>query len=364
MFHRQTVFFVACALPLLFAPQLAPNMARELDFWVMWLVAMALIGLPILFAEFALSVRSAQMPWQGMQKLTREADSSVAWRIFAGLSVVLCVMIAASITSRVAVGLATYMPELHQALAVPTFGMSVALMVVVLILSLLKSRLLPIALLLILAGSLIALFDGGLTSGVSVPVMTDMTLGEWGRAVLLALLSVGVGTGLYWFGSVGITAQLGQLNKSMSGMIVPIWLTQLIFGALALLAGSAMITPISFAVAGAGMLGVAAFLLFYAGSQLMSRFGVMIGGTVLLVLGVVFGLLPSGVLTILLSVLGVVTVLVLAVFVGFVMKISHLRKALNFGNETRYNIWRILVRIVVPIALVMAMIGLVAEWLV
>ena len=93
MLHRYTVFFVACALPLLFIGQVAPNMARELDFWLLWVAAMALVGLPVLFAEFALSARSADMPWQGMQKLTREADASIAWRGFALLSVVVAILI-------------------------------------------------------------------------------------------------------------------------------------------------------------------------------------------------------------------------------------------------------------------------------
>lgn len=363
MFHRQMVFFVACALPLLFAQQLAPNMARELDFWLVWLIAMTLIGLPILFVEFALSARSATSPWQGMQKLTREADASVVWRIFAGLSVVLSVMIAANITARVAQGVQAHFPQFDQSINVPSFGLSVGLMVIVLILSLLKSRLLPMALALILIGSLISLFDGGLTSGVSIPVMTELSLGEWGRAVLLALLSVGVGTGLYWFGSSGTAPELVQSKKSLAGMILPIWLTQLIFGSLALLAASAMVTPLSFAVSGVGMIFLAAFLLFYAGGQLMSRFGMVMGGVILLVLGVAFGLLPSSVLIVALSVLGLVSVLVLAVFAGFVMKISHLRKTLNFGSEARYNLWRVLVRIVVPLAIVAALIGLVMEWL-
>ncbi|MDO4441966.1 MAG: hypothetical protein Q4B81_07265 [Moraxella sp.] len=363
MFQRQLMFFVACALPLLFAHQLAPNMARELDFWLIWLVAMSVVGLPILFAEFALSARSGQTPWLGMQKLTREADASMVWRIFAGLSVLISILIAANIVSRVASGFEMHMPQIAQNLGVPSIGITAALVVVVLILSLLKSRLLPVGLLLILAGSLISLFDGGLTSGVSVPVLTQITLGEWGRAVLLALLSVGVGTGLYWFGSASTMPEVVHTKKSLTGMILPIWFTQLIFGSLALLTGSALISPTSFVVASVGMLLVAAFLLSYAGGQLIARFGMVIGGAILLVLGVALGLLPSSVLLIALAVVSLVAVVVLAMFAGFVMKISHLRKTLNFGGELRYNIWRVLVRIVVPVAIVAALVGLATEWL-
>lgn len=363
MFHRYTVFFVACALPLLFAQQLAPNMARELDFWLMWVIAMTLVGLPILFAEFALSARSADAPWLGMQKLTREADVSVVWRVFAGLSVLVSILIAANITLRVAMGFEAQMPNIAQNIGVPSMGMSAVLMVVVLILSLLRAKLLPVGLLLIFTGSLISLFDGGLTSGVSVPVLTEVTPGEWGRAVLLALLSVGVGTGLYWFGSQGTASQVMQAKKSLTGLILPIWFTQLIFGSLALLVGSSMVTPLSFAVTGVGMLLIAAFLLSYAGLQLVARFGLLFGSLILLVLAVLFSPLPSGVLLIALAVISLVAVFVLAVFAGFVMKISHLRKTLNFGSEARYNIWRVLVRILVPIVLISALVGLLIEYL-
>lgn len=363
MFQGKAVFFVACALPLLFAQQLAPNMARELDFWIIWLVAMSMVGLPVLFAEFALSARSRQNPWLGMQTLTREADASVGWRVFAGLSVLIAILIAANITARVATGFYAYMPELANGLSIPSVGIGAGLAVVVLILSLLHARLLVVGLLLVLAGSAISLFDGGLDSGVSVPVLTEVMLGEWGRAVLLALLSVGVGTGLYWFGGVAMTMQAIHNKKSLSGMILPIWLTQLIFGALAILAGSAMVTPTSFIVASIGMLLIAGFLLSYAGSQLVDRFGMMIGSVILLVLAVLFGLLPVGVLYVLLAVLSLLAVLVLAIFAGFVMKISHLRKTFNFKSESRYNVWRVLVRIVVPVALLVALVGLVLEWL-
>lgn len=363
MFHRQTVFFVACALPLLFAHQLAPNMARELDFWLIWLMAMVLIGLPVLFAEFALSARSAQAPWLGMQKLTREADASVLWRIFAVLSVVLCVMVAANITARISSGFYVHFSDFAQSTHIPNFAISAGLMLVVLILSVLKSRLLPIGLLLIAVGALFSLFDGGFGNMISIPVMTKISLSEWSRAVVLALVSVGIGMGLYWFGSTTNAPQLVQSKKSLTGMILPIWLTQLIFGSLALLLGSAMVTPVSFAASSIGAIFMASFLLSYAGGQLISRFGMVMGGLILLVLSLVFGLLPLSVIVMALSVFGLVSVLVLAIFVGFVMKISHLRKTLNFHSEARYNLWRMLIRIVVPASLIFAFIGLVMQWL-
>ena len=361
MLHRYGVFFVACALPLLFVGQLTPSMAHELDFWLLWLVAMTLVGLPVLFAEFALSARSGDAPWQGMQKLTREADAKITWRIFAGLSVLVSMLITASITARIGAGFATHLPQIE--LPVPSMGLSAGLMIVVLILTLLKGRLLPVGLVFVVLGALVSLFDGGVESGITVPMMTATSLSEWGRAVSLALLSVGVGTGLYWFGSVGASSAIYQQKKSLTGFILPVWLTQIIFGSLALLAGSAFVTPTSFLVSALGMILIASFLSYYAVSQLTARFGLVTGVGIGVVGLLIFSAIPAKVMLILLVVLSLIAVLVLAVFSGFIMKISHLRKTFNFQSEGRYNIWRVLVRIAVPLALALALVGWVLEWL-
>ena len=358
MLHRYTVFFVACALPLLFIGQVAPNMARELDFWLLWVAAMALVGLPVLFAEFALSARSADMPWQGMQKLTREADASIAWRGFALLSVVVAILISANISGRIALGAAAQFPSAFQSSGIPMAGIAAGLSVIAVILSLLKTRLLFVGVLLILLGSLLSLFD----SSVSVPVMTEVSLGEWSRAVILALLCVGVGTGLYWFGGMATAPSVMQTKKSLAGYILPVWMTQLIFGSLAILAGSSMVTIPSFVVTSLGMLLISAFLLHYASVQLMARFGI-VAAAVVLVLAILFSIVPVQMTLIVIICLSLAAVLMLSIFSGFVMKISHLRKTLNLSSEMRYNFWRVLVRIVVPIAIIIAVVGLVIEWL-
>lgn len=363
MLSRYTVFFVACALPLLFAHQIAPSMAHELDFWLVWLIAMLMVGLPVLFAEFALSSRSAEGVWVGMQKLTREADAQITWRLFAGLSVLVSMLIAATLTARIGADIHQHLPEFG--LNVPNVGWSAGAMMVALILSLLKSRLLWVGAILAIIGGLISLFDGGLTSGVSVPIMTSVTLGEWARAVSLALLSVGVGTGLYWFLGVDMARQAASQHtkKPLSGLILPIWLTQLIFGAFGLLVGSAFVTPASFMVSGVGMLFIASFLLYYAISQLKDRFGLIKGVTVGVVFAMLLSALPANMALMMVLCISLFAVLVLVLFSGFAMKISHLRKTFNFKSEGRYNIWRVLTRIGVPLAILIAFIGWVGQWL-
>lgn len=99
---------------------------------------MVLVGLPVLFAEFALSARSGDMPWQGMQKLTREADAGLVWRGFALLSVVISILIAANLSGQIAMRAYVHFDMVLQQSGIPIFGMAAGLMVIALILSLLK----------------------------------------------------------------------------------------------------------------------------------------------------------------------------------------------------------------------------------
>ncbi|MEL0028746.1 MAG: hypothetical protein VW625_08825, partial [Perlucidibaca sp.] len=55
--------------------------------------------------------------------------------------------------------------------------------------------------------------------------------------------------------------------------------------------------------------------------------------------------------------------LVLAVFAGWVMKISHVRKALQLPSEAVYNVWRVAIRWVAPIVLVTALVQMLRAWL-
>ena len=77
----------------------------------------------------------------------------------------------------------------------------------------------------------------------------------------------------------------------------------------------------------------------------------------------VLGVLQVYVLWGLTVMLSIISVLVLSVFVGWQMKISHLRKSLNFSSEINYNLWRVAIRIFVPLALLVAMVGWVQIWL-
>ena len=58
---------------------------------------------------------------------------------------------------------------------------------------------------------------------------------------------------------------------------------------------------------------------------------------------------------------GLVICLIYAIFAGWIMKISHLRKSMNFSNEAFYNIWRIAVRVVLPVSIVLAIVAVVGK---
>ena len=64
---------------------------------------------------------------------------------------------------------------------------------------------------------------------------------------------------------------------------------------------------------------------------------------------------------ILLMLWGLLICLIYSIFAGWIMKISHLRKSMNFSNELFYNLWRIAVRIVLPLSIILAMIAIVGQ---
>ncbi|MCP5775362.1 hypothetical protein NL389_36625, partial [Klebsiella pneumoniae] len=65
----------------------------------------------------------------------------------------------------------------------------------------------------------------------------------------------------------------------------------------------------------------------------------------------------SPIFNVVLLVWGLLICLIYALFAGWIMKISHLRKSMNFSSEAFYNIWRIAVRVVLPVGIILAIIA-------
>jgi len=379
MMIRYASYFIAALLPLLLFRWFAPASIGEIDFWLLWLLAMVLVSLPVIYAEIALAYRSVDAPLAGMQKLTREADASPIWRSFGWLAALVSILIAALVISGASTGILAALTELNSAPAVPSFAVAAGLMVIAVLLSLLGVAPLPIGLGLMVIGLVLGVTNGFPNVDFA---MTDTSLNEWARAVALALVSVGAGTGLYWFGQSLTTKQTATAvdvdnynaqnpirsrvknEYRATKLVLPIWLLQLFVGMIALFISGVSLPPVGQLLYWVGVLFVVSYLLHYSTQQLAHKFGLLVGLVLTLVLALVLVIaIPTTWLVGILVIISSVTVLLLSIFAGWQMKISHLRKSLNFGNEAFYNLWRIAIRLVVPVALLLAVIGWVMQWL-
>ena len=378
MMIRYASYFIAALLPLLLFRWFAPVSIGEIDFWLLWLLAMLLVSLPVVYAEIALAYRSAEAPLAGMQKLTREADASTFWRSFGWLAALVSILIAALVISGASTGILAALTELNSVPNVPSFAIAAGLMVIAVLLSLLGVAPLPIGLGLMLIGLLLGVANGLPNIAFA---MTDVSLSEWARAVALALVSVGAGTGLYWFGqnlirkqtvtAVGTDNHNAQTTRNSAApayratkLVLPIWVLQLVVGVVALFISGMALPPIGQLSYWIGVVFVASYLLHYSSQQLAHKFGLLVSVVLTFVLALLLVVaIPTNWLVGILVIISSIAVLLLSVFAGWQMKISHLRKSLNFGNEAFYNLWRVAIRLIVPLALLLALIGWVMQWL-
>lgn len=375
MMIRYASYFIAVLLPLLLFRWFAPASIGEIDFWLLWLLAMVLVALPVVYAEIALAYRSVEGPLAGMQKLTRESDASPIWRSFGWLAALVSIVIAALIISGASTGILTALTELNSTPDVPSFAVAAGLMVITVLLSLLGTAPLPIGLGLMVVGLILGIANG--VPNISF-AMTDISLVEWARAVALALVSVGAGTGLYWFGqnlvskqtvtAVEASSQQAQSRAARdyraTKLVLPIWILQLLVGVVALFISGMSLPPIGQLLYWAGVLFVVSYLLHYSIQQLAHKFGLLVSLIITFVLALLLVVaIPTTWLVGILVIVSSIAVLLLSVFAGWQMKISHLRKSLNFSSEAFYNLWRVAIRLVVPLALLLALIGWVIQWL-
>lgn len=376
MMIRYASYFIAALLPLLLFRWFAPASIGEIDFWLLWLLSMVLVALPVVYAEIALAYRSVEGPLAGMQKLTREADVSPIWRSFGWLAALVSIVIAALVISGASTGILSALTELNSIPDVPSFAVAAGLMVIALLLSLLGVAPLPIGLGLMVIGLLLGFANGVPSAGFA---MTDVSLTEWARAVALALVSVGAGTGLYWFGQNLVSKQTvtaveanNQQVKNRAAtreyratkLVLPIWVLQLLIGVVALFTSGMSLPPIGQLLYWGGVLFVASYLLHYSTQQLTHKFGLLVSLIITFAVALLLVVaIPTAWLVGILVIISSIAVLLLSVFAGWQMKISHLRKSLNFSNEAVYNLWRVAIRLVVPLALLLALIGWVMQWL-
>ncbi|HAA06433.1 MAG TPA: hypothetical protein DCD99_03685, partial [Acinetobacter schindleri] len=114
----------------------------------------------------------------------------------------------------------------------------------------------------------------------------------------------------------------------------------------------------------AAIVAAAALMLQMAREQLQQRQINVIIQWVIVAVATLVWLIPNitPVFNNLLILWGLVISLIYALFAGWIMKISHLRKSMNFSSEAFYNIWRIAVRVVLPVSIVVAIIAVLGQW--
>ena len=146
--------------------------------------------------------------------------------------------------------------------------------------------------------------------------------------------------------------------------MVPIWVLQLLIGVVALFTSGMSLPPIGQLLYWGGVLFVASYLLHYSTQQLTHKFGLLVSLIITFAVALLLVVaIPTAWLVGILVIISSIAVLLLSVFAGWQMKISHLRKSLNFSNEAVYNLWRVAIRLVVPLALLLALVGWVMQWL-
>ncbi|OTG63524.1 hypothetical protein B9T28_13370 [Acinetobacter silvestris] len=334
------------------APSLGIQIDRQIDFWLLWLGTMVLLALPIGYLEVALAKRSKTTALNALSTLTRDADASQKWRLVGWLAVVFIPFLAGGVLSNIS----------QIALQGSTFASQadlvlIGLAIAALLLSYLPRQILVLLIVIGVIGSLI--LANVLGTALQPWHVTAIEFKEWGYATILALVASGLGLGIYWQTSLSQIQQQEQSSKT----VVPIWIAQLIaviaFGYFAMSAQVPAYSMTFAAVVAAGL------MLQLAREQLAQRQIALVIQILILLAALLIWAIPN-VSTVLNSVLmlwGLAICLIYSIFAGWIMKISHLRKAMNFSNEIFYNIWRIAVRIVLPLSIVLAMISFIGQFI-
>lgn len=332
------------------APAMGIQIDRQIDFWLLWLGTMLLLALPVCYLEIALAKRSKTTALNALSSLTREADSSPKWRLAGWLAVIFIPFLAGNILST-AGNLLT--AQLNNSVSGQIVFAGLA--VVALILSFVPRQILIVLMTVGVIASLVLANTMGTT--LQPWHWTNVEFKEWGNATVLALVASGLGLGLYWQNSLSVIHSQEGATKTA----LPIWLAQLIavvaFGFFSLQAQLPVFTWIFTAVM------TTALFIQLAKEQLAQRQLMYVLQWVVIILAVAVWAVPElhGIFTLILMLWGLLICLIYAIFAGWIMKISHLRKSMNFSNELFYNLWRIAVRIVLPLSIVIAMIAVIGQ---
>lgn len=332
------------------APVVGIHADRQIDFWLLWLSTMLILALPITYLEIALAKRSKMTALNALSSLTRDADASQKWRLVGWLAVGFIPFLAGSILSNASQLLRQFAFQ-NVNVNLVFIGLAIAAIVISFI-----SR--KINVLCTVIGVLVAIVVAQLQGTALVAWhVTPVQLSEWGSATVLALVASGLGMGLYWQTSLATIKQQDVATKT----VLPIWIAQLLaviaFGFFAV---NSLESGFAFVIA---VLGGAALLLNLVREQLLERQFSLVLQWLLIVVALCVWIVPAmhPVLNTLLMLWGLIICLIYAIFAGWIMKISHLRKSMNFSNELFYNLWRIAVRVILPLSIIVAIFVIIGQ---
>lgn len=371
-----------------------PRLAAQhggLAFVAAWLLFLLLLGLPALLLGLALGRRSRRSPLEGLAFLTREADAPRFWRSAAwGLS--LGMLLALAAVALLAGGHINFLARELELVdgtvqAVSSSGLVWPLGTGTLFLfaaganllpPVLRARLTPAVLFVVLVLLLLAAL-AGLGTATGLYGATPLALADWREALRLALLGAAGTGGVAWIGGMHLPRESSLARHGLIAVLLQILLAGLLLLALAPFVAAeranAMGSTLQIVPTGATvwmlmsalilatvlvLVLLGDVLLFWLAEKKLARLPSVLlvyGLAALLAEAVWFFGQAAGLqhLLVVLAVLLLLVLLVLSVFAGWSMKISHLRKELAFSSEAVYNLWRIAVRIVLPLAIVFAL---------
>lgn len=370
-----------------------------LAFVLAWLLCMALLALPLRLAEVMLGRRSRRAPVEGLAYLTREADVPRWWRAASWSSLLAAVLGMAGLAllggwAVSFLGHRLVSPEIYTATyagVVWPLGTGSVILLAAGLAWLGLQRLAPVYLgLLILVGGLL-LPAAVLGMGEAGPLVAfkgaELGLAGWLEAARFALLSLGGGLGLVWLAGAYLPAAKGPASLALPALGLQIVLTLLV--ALAVMpfvlvantlpGDSVLMQRLPAAMTSTdirpwlvfGALALASLAALAALGEVVMRFLQERGLPLLPALVLSFALaalIAEGLWLLaaaqgaenLLRGLRLLLLLVLlgwSLFAGWQMKISHARKEFNFSSELVYNLWRVAVRLLCPLAIVAVLVG-------
>lgn len=315
-----------------------------------------LAGLPLVMAEQGMALRAKLAIVPGMQLLTRESDAPRYWRVLSWSSLGASIM-ASTLVAVVAGEKGTQVlqsllgPEVHGGDMWPLVTLFVMLLG-----AMRAIRQVPLWIWLMPLGLVLVLRIAEVLSGHLQPVHSDLvrtvSLSPAG-GLLVGVLMAGGGLAAHWsrFDHGDARGWLGRVVATLA-LVLMFWILQagptsleaLVLGFIvALLSLRALMEPFLAHARAKQWPPVVAPIVILIPMTILAEAVWALGGN---------DALPG--LVRVLAAWVSVNLLLTALYSGWIMKISHLRKALAFPSEGIYNLWRVMVRWVAPITLVVA----------